>query len=82
MASGRLGKCDLQSCCGTQIYQNLDAQECPVSLTYHAQVLSTTANDKLTAFVGIASTTLFATTDTWTWPHSVSMKCSFGGWMS
>ena len=82
MASGRLGKCDLQSCCGTQIYQNLDAQECPVSLTYHAQVLSTTANDKLTAFVGIASTTLFATTDTWTWPHSVSMKCSFGGWIS
>jgi len=83
MASGRLGKCDLQSCCGAQIYQNLDANECPVSLTYHAQALSTTTNVKLTTFVGIASTTLFATTDTWTWGHSnVSMQCSFGGWIS
>ena len=82
MASGRLGKCDLQSCCGAQIYQNLDAQECPVSLSYHAQVLSTTVNDKLTTFVGIASTTVFATTDTWTWVHNNSMQCSFGGWIS
>jgi len=82
MASGRLGKCDLQSCCGAQIYQNLDANECPVSLSYHAQVLSTTANDKLTTYVGIASTTVFKTTDTWSWTHSNSMKCSFGGWIS
>ena len=82
MASGRLGKCDLQSCCGTQVYQNLDPSECPVSLTYHAQALSTTVNVRLTTFVGIASTTLFATTDTFTWPHTVPMNCSFGGWIS
>ena len=66
MASGRLGRCIIQGRTGIEFYVNSSVKE--ASVTIQTQVISTTANAEQTFVVGVAATTLSATTTVATSP--------------
>ena len=66
MPSGRLGRCIIQGRTGIELYVNSSGKE--ASVTIQTQVISTTANAEQTFVVGVAATTLSATTTVATSP--------------
>ena len=66
MPSGRLGRCIIPGRTGVELYVNSSGKE--ASVTIQTQVISTTANVEQTIVVGVAATTLSATTTVATSP--------------
>tara|TARA_E500000305_G_scaffold43210_1_gene33440 strand:+ start:150 stop:2525 length:2376 start_codon:yes stop_codon:yes gene_type:complete len=60
MPSGRLGRCIIEGRTGVELYVNSSGSE--ASVTIQTQVISTTANVEQTVVVGVAATTLKAST--------------------